>query len=126
LNISQVHSVVLKQCHALRIARRTRCKAHTHHIDRRHANAIRLVDLRRVMHDLGKTDHIGCVDVVDADRQRQFRQARTQLADHRKVVEALESACTNVRLRLRELEDVLDFRGAEVGTDLVCHCADEL
>ena len=89
-------------------------------------DAIRLVNLRRVMHDLGKTDHIGCVDVVDADRERQFRQARAQLANHREVIEALELARRNVRFRPREPEDVLDFHRTEISADLVRDRADQL
>ena len=89
-------------------------------------DAIRLVDLRRVMHDLSEADHIGCVAVVNADRERQLRQARAQLANHREVIEALELARRNVRFRPRELKDVLDFDRSEIGADLVRDRADKL
>ena len=78
------------------------------------------------MHDLGETDHIGCVDVVNADGERQLRQARTQLANHREVIEAFELARRNVRFRPRELEDVLDFHRTEISADLVRDRTDQL
>ena len=110
----------------LGVARRARRETHAHHVERRHVEGICRVDLRRVMHDLGETDHIGCVDIVDADGERQLRQARTQLANHREIIEAFELARRNVRFRPRELEDVLDFHRTEISADLVGDRTDQL
>ena len=112
--------------HALGIAGGARREAHPHHVERRHVNAVLRRDLGRAVDHLREARHVRRRDVVDADHERQFGELRPQVADHRKVVEALELRGADVGLRLREAQDVLDLGGAEVGADLVGDGADQL